>query len=184
MASSSAYALLPLSQSRGAPEDLSPTQVDVAASTSGLDAPIVGWLDRGASRPDQSNSGPPRHRRRSSSTLSRFLPKGARAGPTLLLIPALLIVLVLLLRYVLLRGAGVSRSSRVSSKDVGESTLVTGPRLAEESQPLHHPEWVPEEIALRNWTWGPYEPHRSLLTNIAKLSHVSRAVSHLQMELN
>lgn len=32
--------------------------------------------------------------------------------------------------------------------------------------------WNPEEQALRNWTWGPFEPHRSLMANIARLSNV------------
>lgn len=34
-------------------------------------------------------------------------------------------------------------------------------------------EWSEEEIALRNWTWGPFEPDESLLKNLAALSEVS-----------
>lgn len=34
-------------------------------------------------------------------------------------------------------------------------------------------EWTEEEAALRNWTWGPFQPDRTLLVNLALLSSVS-----------
>lgn len=32
--------------------------------------------------------------------------------------------------------------------------------------------WSAEEIALSNWTWGPFSPHHSLLNSVSRLSHV------------
>lgn len=33
--------------------------------------------------------------------------------------------------------------------------------------------WNDEEMALRNWTWGPFLPHSSLTSNLARLSSVN-----------
>lgn len=42
------------------------------------------------------------------------------------------------------------------------------------SKPL---EWSKEEIALSNWTWGPFPPHDSLVESLSSLSSVSFPLS-------
>jgi hypothetical protein len=43
--------------------------------------------------------------------------------------------------------------------------------------------WGEEEMALRNWTWGPFEPHPSLFANLASLSEVSRIFKRFSAKL-